>query len=164
MDKTIRVFLHDVPAEPVEINVNLCDSVRRLDDFVCEKGTRVFFYNGRIIVPAFSFSFFDIKDGDHIFVVRPQHNNHRMNTQSAKCSHVSKDQILRKLQAKLAASLITEAARLSDISRNQCEGMMMAEHLLNARNERKHTEMEGFKTVFAKSPMFPSSEALPPLC
>ncbi|OHT15612.1 hypothetical protein TRFO_42431 [Tritrichomonas foetus] len=145
MNDVISVFLYDQADMPIKVTVSLDESVRVLDDVIKEKGTRLFFCNGKIILPAFSFHYLDIKDGDNIVVVRSREQKHlhdslqgnkmasgqidqRRNMKNGMNCHSKMASIIRipnrddsKHDGILDGSLFREASRLSDIIRTREE-------------------------------------------
>lgn len=180
MNETITVFIHDGDELPRAITVKVSDSIRIIDEEIHEKGQRVFYCNGSIILPAFSFNFFGIKDMDHIFVIRlKEHKNvHNMmisNLQpSTKKALPIKEKVKRTMLFKENhhkqysfqpnTYLLHEASRIADLTYIHNEKRMMLKNCFSSEPEETipHTKTLDIKqqTLISTSTL-PSSEALP---
>ncbi|EAX94394.1 hypothetical protein TVAG_194800 [Trichomonas vaginalis G3] len=71
----ISVFLHDSNNEIKEISVHKTDPVQVLQDEIKGNDKRFIMYKNSLLMTSFSFQFFGIKDGDHLYVLRTKYGN-----------------------------------------------------------------------------------------
>lgn len=180
MNEKITVFIHDGDELPRAIIVGISDSIRILDDFIKEKGQRAFYCNGSIILPAFSFNYFNIKNNDHIFVVRlkdhkPLHNMMMSNQQpTPKKSLTIKEKVekiknFKENQQKQYplqpdTHLLHEASRIADLTYIQNEHSMLFRNYFSSGQEEpssRNKTLEIKQQTLITSSTLPSSEALP---
>lgn len=179
---SITVFLHDADKPIQSITVQPSDSLRILDDQITTKGQRVLFCNGMILMPAFSFQFLNVQDGDHVFVIRPKetkiNNNQNLQKQRIKQDHHATLQLSKKLK-KITdnasyhngsmelfgnSSILHEASRLADLAKTQYESNFLTRYYnLQQKSEDsiKKIKPKEVSQVLLQQPTSPSSEALP---
>ncbi|EAY02513.1 hypothetical protein TVAG_020660 [Trichomonas vaginalis G3] len=71
----ITIYLHDANAEVREVTVNKTDCLQVLEDEIKGDDKRFIMYKNALLMMSFSFQFFGIKDGDHLYVLRAKYNN-----------------------------------------------------------------------------------------
>lgn len=174
MDETITVFIHDGDELPRAITVRVSDSIRVIDETIQEKGQRVFYCNGSIILPAFSFKYFGIKNNDHIFVIHKKEpkyilqsspkKNLPINTKVKKKTIFKENRIDSYCHPLNKYYLLNEASRIADLTYIQNEKSLMINSCFSSEPEEamQHSKSLGIQqqTLISTS-SFPSSEALP---
>ena len=133
--QTITIHLHTPDKETIDIEVRPDDSVGVLKNYVNGIGSQMILFKNNLIMTAFSFSFFDIHDGDHLFVVqytkaqrctsaKKTHTRSRLETRrtalfNSAHAEAGKDESTRRRTSNsslfLDPSIINEIARLSDL-------------------------------------------------
>ncbi|OHT08100.1 hypothetical protein TRFO_23564 [Tritrichomonas foetus] len=181
METTITVYLHDTDNQVQSIIVHPYDSLRLLDDFITTKGKRVLFCNGSILMPAFSFSYLNINNGDHVFVVRPKESPRNQNSPSKKMDHPfggNRKEILKRMAQSFNRdcpslniikdpTIFHEASRIADIINNHRDSDILTRYYnLQQKTEEQNRTKQNKKAelsspVILPSPPTPSSEALP---
>ena len=71
MNQTITIYLHDKNGEQTGITVCINDTIESLNILKERKNVCLLFHNS-VLLPSFSFGFYGISNGDHIFVVQSQ--------------------------------------------------------------------------------------------
>lgn len=182
MSDFISIILHDGDRPAQSVTVHLSDSLRVLDDQISAKGQRLLFSNGSLLMPSFSFNYFNMHSGDHVFVVRPQDShlntkqikkqkenwsglstthNYRQYLNIVKNTQSSANKHLKLLGG---SSLIHEAARLSDLEAEQLESKYSKYvHNMQTEDEQKQPEKSISETIIFPNENIrqPSSSALP---
>ena len=72
---SITIRLHEANKEVREVTVNDSEPIQVLQQEVHGEGKKFIVFNRNVLMTAFSFRFFGIKDGDDLYVLRSQHNN-----------------------------------------------------------------------------------------
>lgn len=179
---SITVHLHDADKPVKSITVHPSDSLRILDDQITSKGQRVLYCNGSILMPAFSFNFLNVQDGDHVFVVRPKETNFN-NDQNLQKQRMKPDlhtsfQMSKKLKRMTdntrnhnktlkmlgGTSILHEASRLADLSKIQLDSNLLTQYYNLQQRSEDYIQKEKPKEVsqiILQPPTSPSSEALP---
>jgi len=88
MVEAITVRLHDQNNNVQEVIVNPNDLIQVLDVNVPGKERRFLYYKGNILMTSFSFKFFNIHDGDDIFILRAHRRktDDMMDREKARCT------------------------------------------------------------------------------
>jgi hypothetical protein len=68
--ETITIRLHTSNKDTRDIVVHPSDPIKVLDQEVKGNEKRFIMFNGNILMTSFSFKFFGVKDGDHLYVLR----------------------------------------------------------------------------------------------
>ena len=169
--------------------MNPHDSLRTLDDSISNKGQRVLFCNGSIMMPGFSFSFLGIKDGDHVFVIRPHRRQKQLN--ETKKEKNKKAMMMNKLKESMKReplfdiitsdsernrifsvlsdpTIIREALRIADVAmtRTEIESTTKFYNLQNITEKapepvNSNRGLQHDQEVNMQQPTSPSSEPLP---
>ena len=181
-NNSITVFLHDADKPIQSIIVRPSDSLRILDEQISTKGQRVLFCNGMILMPAFSFQFLNVHDGDHVFVIRPKEakaiTNQSLQKHRLKHDHNSSSSLTHNLKKNTdnlyhhdrplellgGASILHEASRLADLAKAQFDSNLLT-HYYNLQqksedNIQKNKPKE-VSQIIIQPATNPSSEALP---
>jgi hypothetical protein len=113
---SITVTLHDSEAPVQRVTVSVMDAIQTLHDQIPAGGRRCIVFRGSLIMAAFSFRHHGIKDGDDLYVVRPKPS---LKTRPGLTSHESRPRLCVSGTDHRAASLLREAARLSDLAEHR---------------------------------------------
>ena len=68
MSEEIKIFLHDTDNSIKEVLVNKYDQISSLSSFIKGHDTKYVVYEKKMLLVAFTFSFYDIQNNSHIYV------------------------------------------------------------------------------------------------
>ena len=79
---SISIHLFDSDGSRKKVSVCIYDPVQVLDSVVKKGGRRYIIYKNQLIMTRFSFKFYDIKDGDSLFIVRMKNKISKISNQN----------------------------------------------------------------------------------
>lgn len=154
MSQQISVFVHDMNTEVQTVVVDAMDSVRVLDSYIKEAGTKYLLYQDQLLNVSFSFGYFGIGHGSHIYVLRPTPMIHKR-SQAERCERRRKQIELHNQEKMMAAeatasslpqfgkidfSFLNEASRLMDMN------TIRNDHLAKSPSRRDISQALGYIT------------------
>ena len=165
---TITVRLHEPNKEIREVTVRECDPIQVLQQEVKGDDKRFIMYNRNVLMTAFSFKFFGIKNGADIYVLRSPRNNSTANKQK---------KVIQNNTRRLHSSIKMPNGEVGTVDKSAaCECIRLLDLLYiqdqirpypnrrfkleNTYEELSHTPKQE-TTVEAPKPTAPSTESLP---
>jgi hypothetical protein len=154
----ITVTLHDGEAPTQRVTVSVMDAIQTLQDQIPAGGRRWIVFRGSLVMAAFSFRHHGIKDGDDLYVVRPKSP---LKTRPGLAFHEPRPRRCVPGTVHRAASLLREAARLSDLAAHRA--LIRRTAIESADNGEAVQARKVWETVLdgAEVPCEPSTEPLP---
>lgn len=160
MNNSISIFLHYGEGPERQITVNEFDQVGTLQQYVPDTANdRIIIANNSVLMPAFSFKYHSIKDGDHMYVIRTR--MHRKGAKAQERSKASHGYWKRRIQIMNKSDKTTEASRLVDLHLNRMEWYQSPIFAEAAIPEQLDRPTSTLLIPTDPSPTAPSCEALP---
>lgn len=160
MNNNISIVLHYEDGLAKQITVDEFDQVSILQKYVSNSGNdRLIVANNSVLMPAFSFKYHGIKDGDHVHLIRTRLP--RKGTASVNRSNASQQYWKRRIQMMTKSDAMLEAARIMDLRLNKmqwCWSPVLTEEVVQEKLERPSATIL-IQTETARNA--PSCEALP---
>jgi hypothetical protein len=109
---SITITLHDGEAPPQCVTVNVMDSIQTIHNHIPTGVRRLILFQGSLLLTGFSFKYHGIKEGDDLYVIRPNPSLKRHQNVGNHRSLSTK----RFGRVHNVDALLREASRLSDLT------------------------------------------------
>ena len=117
---TLTLRLHDGPCVQ-DVHVDSRDMVQVLEKLATGTDRRFIMHKGKLLMTSFSFQFYNIKDGDNIYILRGKQRQETKTKQQAKDKRMKRD-FLVQCDKTHEQDLAREATRLIDLVAMQIDG------------------------------------------
>lgn len=166
----ITIYLHDVNCPVRELTVRKTDCIQVLQDEVKGDDKRFIMYKNSLLMSSFSFQFFGVKDGDHLYVLRARYNNKKRDLTDTPKNNLQK-QLNNFSRVTLAngnvevidKSALLECTRLLDLMylRDDYIPPVARRGPESIAAETTHTDNDNHTTIPTGRMTVPSSDVLP---
>ena len=180
--RRLKIFIHDPffaesgGGESAVREVEVCDKdlVAILDNFIPEGGQRFIIHEGKFIMSSFSFGFYKIADGSHLFVVRTNPFQYQISYPKIVLNHKMRKNSSTEQRFNLSqgfhpnsnTDLVLETTRLRDQFLTKIDSNYMLHRSVMAKLAKREaaitdSAIKGGAVVSNQKPLIPSSEELP---